>query len=38
VRWFASEILSEALYLNRSTETMTLACAGVMEVPPTFYL
>jgi hypothetical protein len=37
VRWSTSEIVLEALYLNRSPETMTLACTGVMEVPATFY-
>jgi hypothetical protein len=37
VRWSTSEILLKALYLNRSSETVTLACTGVVEVPPIFY-
>ncbi|SRR6266481_2085182 len=37
VRWTTSEIVLRAHYLNRSTESMTLACTGVIQVPPIFY-
>jgi hypothetical protein len=37
VRWTTSEIVLQAYYLDRSTESMTLACTGVIEVPPIFY-
>jgi hypothetical protein len=37
VRWKTSEIVLQAYYLNHSTESMTLACTGVIQVPPIFY-
>jgi hypothetical protein len=37
VRWTTSEIVLQAYYLDRSTESMTLACTGVIQVPPIFY-
>lgn len=37
VRWTTSEIVLQAYFLNHPTESIVLACTGVIQVPPIFY-
>jgi hypothetical protein len=37
VRWKTSEIMIEALYMNRAKDSTTIKCSGVVELPATFH-
>jgi len=37
VRWSTTEILLEAYYMKAPTDSISIACSGVVEVPQVFY-